>query len=136
MAAQLEQIPRKLSGLELIHYIQNTDIDWSYLELLKAQSNLSDQVIASWLNISEKTFRQYKKGTQPFKPSIQERILLLLSLTIHGKEVFGSGEEFVNWLSTDNFFFDGKPPITFLDTVTGIRFVNERLTALEMGDNV
>ena len=136
MTALLEQIPKQLSGLELIHYIQNTDIDWSYLELLKAQSNLSDQVIASWLNISEKTFRQYKKGNQPFKPSIQERILLLLSLTIHGKEVFGTAEEFVKWLTSENFFFDGKQPISFLDTVTGIRFVNERLTAMEMGDNV
>ncbi|MEZ4822026.1 MAG: antitoxin Xre/MbcA/ParS toxin-binding domain-containing protein [Ignavibacteria bacterium] len=29
-----------------------------------------------------------------------------------------------------------KSPITFLNTITGIRFVNDRLTAMEYGDNV
>jgi uncharacterized protein (DUF2384 family) len=54
---------------------------------------------------------------------------------MHGIEVFGTKEKFEQWLNTENFFFDKKSPVSFLNTVTGIRFVNDRLTAIEYGDN-
>ncbi|WP_245826382.1 MbcA/ParS/Xre antitoxin family protein [Spirosoma rigui] len=44
--------------------------------------------------------------------------------------------EFDQWLNRKNFFFDNKSPNSFLNTVTGVRFVDDRLTALEHGDNV
>jgi uncharacterized protein (DUF2384 family) len=49
--------------------------------------------------------------------------------------VFGSAKEFDNWLHGENFYFDGKTPNVFLNTVTGIRFVDDSLTAMEYGDN-
>lgn len=66
---------------------------------------------------------------------MKENILLILSLVIHGIEVFGTKEKFEQWLDTKNFYFDNKSPVSFLNTVTGIRFVNDRLTAIEYGDN-
>lgn len=58
------------------------------------------------------------------------------SLIKHGKKVFGSKPKFEEWLQSRNFFFDGKPPIEFLSTVRGIRFIDDRLTGMEYGDNV
>jgi uncharacterized protein (DUF2384 family) len=63
-------------------------------------------------------------------------MLLLTALYKHGSSVFESTQNFNKWLKTANLFFDNQEPITFLDTITGIRFVDDRLTALEYGDNV
>jgi uncharacterized protein (DUF2384 family) len=70
------------------------------------------------------------------KENLKEHIILLLSLIKHGTQVFGSKDGFDQWLTTGNFFLDSKTPVTFLNTVTGIRFIDERLTAMEYGDNV
>jgi uncharacterized protein (DUF2384 family) len=54
----------------------------------------------------------------------------------HGIEVFGSVEEFHQWLNRKNFYLDNKTPNSYLNTVTGVKFVDDRLTAMEYGDNV
>jgi len=53
----------------------------------------------------------------------------------HGIEVFGTEEKFVEWLKSENFFFDKKAPKEFLNTNAGIEFIDCRLTGLEYGDN-
>jgi uncharacterized protein (DUF2384 family) len=83
-----------------------------------------------------RTFRDYRKPDSKFKANVKEHVLLLLSMIKHGNEVFGSRDGFDCWLDTTNFFFDNKKPKNFLNTVTGIRFVDDRLTAIEYGDNV
>ena len=61
---------------------------------------------------------------------------MILTLIKHGREVFGSVEKFSSWLDTENFFFDKKTPSKFLTTSSGLKFVDDRLTAMEYGDNV
>ena len=39
-------------------------------------------------------------------------------------------------MKIDNPFLDYSKPIDYLNTITGIRFINDRLTAIEYGDNV
>ena len=53
----------------------------------------------------------------------------------HGIEVFGTKENFTNWLEKENFFFDKKAPIEFTKTNIGIKFIDDRLTGIEYGDN-
>ena len=59
----------------------------------------------------------------------------LKSLFKHGIEIFGNEENFVKWLKSENFFFDKKAPIEFLNTDVGIEYIDNRLTGLEYGDN-
>ena len=54
----------------------------------------------------------------------------------HGIEVFGTEEGFKRWLNTINFFFDKKAPVEFMNTGDGIKFIDDRLTGIEYGDNV
>ncbi len=61
---------------------------------------------------------------------------LLLSLFKHGSEILGSSDAFNKWLNEENFYFDGKAPVSYLNTVDGIKFVESRLTAMEYGDNI
>ena len=103
---------------------------------LKKRSANTDDVIAAWLNISVRTLRNYRKPENQIKDNIKEHALLLMSLFVHGIDVFGDAEKFNEWLGAENFFLDGQSPSSLLRTVSGIRFVNDRLQAMEYGDNV
>ena len=60
----------------------------------------------------------------------------LLFLIRHGRSVFGQDEVFYEWLHTRNFHFNNEMPSSYLYSLSGIQFVDERLTAMEYGDNV
>ncbi len=131
----LEELPKQLADSEVLNYLQQKEIGWKHVNAIKQLTDYSDEVISEWLNISVKTLRTYKQPAVTFKGKVKENILLILSMVMHGIEVFGTKEKFEQWLNTENFFFDKKSPVSFLNTVTGIRFVNDRLTAIEYGDN-
>ncbi len=132
----LEAVPSQINDSEVLYLLHSRDINWKYLHAFKKLASFNDNIISDWLNVSVKTYREYRKPKSIFKENVKEQILLLLALFKHGSEVFGSPKEFSNWLSTSNFHFDHEKPETFLNTVTGIRFVDDRLTAMEYGDNV
>ncbi len=129
-------VPARLSDTDVISLIQSKNIDREYLRLIKQLAPISDNMISNWLNINVKTLRNYRKNEIALKDNIKEQLILLVSLFKHGNEVFHSKEAFLEWLNEENFYFDGKAPINFLNTVSGIRFVDDRLTGMEYGDNV
>lgn len=132
----LEEVPRHISDGEILHFLYSTDINWQYVNAIKTLTDFNDDVISDWLNISVKTFREYKKPQSTFKENVKEQVLLLLSLMKHGVDMFGSMKEFESWLNQENFYFDNKSPVAFLNTITGIKFIDDRLTAMEYGDNI
>jgi len=132
----LEIIPGRISDSEVLTLLKTQDINWKYVLTVKEYTNLNDDLLSDWLNVSVKTFRSYKKQDSELKENIKEQVVLLLSLFKHGVEVFGSQDNFYTWLKTENYFLDGDLPINFLKTITGIRFIDDRLTAMEYGDNV
>lgn len=134
--SSLTQIPNRISDIEVQELLHSDIINWAYMAKLKDVAALQDEIISKLLNISVKTFRHYKKPENTFKDNIKEKVILLLSLFEHGIDIFGSKEDFYKWLNSENFFFDEKTPITYLTTVTGIRYVDNRLTAMEYGDNI
>lgn len=131
-----EEIPEQISDSEVLVFLQNKEIDWRYVETIKKRTDFNDDVIGDWLNVSPKTFRSYRQTENKFKANLQEHILLLLALIKRGIHLFGSTKGFDQWLNTQNFFFDNHRPVMYLTTVSGLRFVNDRLTAMEFGDNV
>lgn len=133
--AVLEKVPQRLGDVEVIGYMDRNTINVSYLQAIKQSTRYKDDKISTWLNISPRTMRSYGSSTQ-FKKNTKEQILLLLAVFKHGIRVFGSKEAFDDWLDTPNFYFDNKKPIALLDTSSGVRYINDRLTAMEYGDNV
>ncbi len=129
-------VPAIGNDIDLLFFIKNEKVGVEYLNHLKLISSFSDDVIAGWLDISVKTLRNYRKAESELKVSLKEHLVLLLSLYQHGTLVFGSPGNFDKWLETENFFFDNQSPKDFLSTSSGIRFTNNRLTAMEYGDNV
>ncbi|OFY94842.1 MAG: hypothetical protein A2491_17890 [Bacteroidetes bacterium RIFOXYC12_FULL_35_7] len=132
----IAELPERITDTDVLSYLHSKDINWKHIKTIKKLTDFNDDVISNWLNVSTRTFRSYRLPNSKFKENIKEQILLLLSLIRHGIEVLGSTKDFDNWLNTPNYFFDNRTPISFLNTVTGIRFVDDRISAIEYGDNV
>jgi uncharacterized protein (DUF2384 family) len=128
-------VPYGISDNEILTFLNTKDINWQYVNAIKRLTAFTDETISDWLNISVKTFRSYKLPENKFKANLKEHIVLLLSVINHGIKVFGTAENFDQWLSTENFYFDKKSPVDYLNTITGIRFIDDRLTGMEYGDN-
>jgi len=129
-------IPMSLSESEILSKLYSSNINNAYLHKIKELSSFSDNNLSEYLNISVRTLHSYMQKDTLFKTNLKEPIMYLLYLLKHGIKVFETKKEFDNWLNSENFFFDGKKPVSFLNTITGIRFIDDRLTAMEYGDNV
>ena len=132
----IKDIPEIGDLTKIFFYVNNHNVNSQYLNILKELTNLKDDILSNWLNINTRTFRNYRKSDIALKDNTKEHIVLLISLYKHGIEVFDSIENFDKWLTTENFLLDKKAPMEFLDTVSGLKFIDDKLTALEYGDNV
>ncbi len=91
-SAILDKVPGHINDGEILHLLYSTDITWQHVNTLKTLTDFNDVVLSDWLNISVKTFREYKKPKSIVKENVKEQILLLLSLVKHGATVFWVGE--------------------------------------------
>ena len=128
------KIPSKVSEADVLYILETQDINYDYLRLMKESTR--DQEISYWLNVSPRTLQNYKTKKTEFKENLKEHLIHLISLFNHGVQVFGDQKQFEEWLGTPNFFFDKSTPLSYLNKISGIRFVDDRLTAMEFGDNV
>ncbi|HEX3385578.1 MAG TPA: antitoxin Xre/MbcA/ParS toxin-binding domain-containing protein [Mucilaginibacter sp.] len=135
-AKLLKGIPSRVDTSMTLGMIKSGEVGPQHLQAIKDLTLFNDEKISDWLDISVKTFRSYKKPHSIIKERIKEQAVMALSLIKHGIDVFGSKEAFTGWLGKENFFFDEKAPIEFMKTNSGIKFIDDRLTALEYGDNV
>jgi len=133
---RIKDIPEVGDLTKIFFYVNNHNVNSQYLNILKGLTNLKDDILSNWLNINTRTFRNYKKADIALKDNTKEHIVLLISLYKHGIDVFDSIENFDKWLVTENYLLDSKAPMDFLDTVSGLKFIDDKLTAIEYGDNV
>lgn len=132
----VHELPMVNEPAEMYYYTSRTNIGNTYIKLLDEVVTLTDEIISKWLNITTRTFRNYKTKDAQLKENTQEHVVALLSLYRHGTEVFESKDKFEKWLTRENFFLDNKAPMDFLETISGIRLIDGRLTAMEFGENV
>ena len=130
------KLPDQINEAAVLSYLSTEEVNISSLDALRAMVFFNEAILADWLNISLKTLRNYKNKNSVIKDHVQEKIVLLLALFKHGKVVFGDFKSFSTWLERDNYFFDNQAPASFLTTFSGVLFTDDRLTALEYGDNV
>ncbi|MDB5155570.1 MAG: hypothetical protein JWR50_277 [Mucilaginibacter sp.] len=131
----LKDIPSRVDTNVTLGMIKTGKVGPKHLQAIKDLTLFNDEKISDWLDISVKTYRSYKKPHSEIKARIKEHAIMALSLIKHGIAVFDTSENFTNWLEKENFYFDKKAPIEFMNTNSGIKFIDDRLTALEYGDN-
>ena len=129
-------IPTQVSEPAILYAVRQNTIDSAYLGDLKHISGLTDELLSNALNLNVKTFRSYKTTAVAIRPYLQEHIVALLALYNHGLVVFGVQESFNDWLRKDNDDFDNDSPLNLLTTMSGVKYVDDRLTAIEYGNNV
>ena len=132
----MEEIAPYLSEPEVLEYMVRRDVDWRHIEAISLLTRANDAIISDWLGINVKTLREYRKPGTQLKAQLQEHLILLVSMLKQGRKVLGSVQAHDRWLSAPNFFLDGRSPASYLNTISGIRLVSDRLAALEHGDNV
>lgn len=132
-----QELPTVNDSAQMYYYISNHNINGFYLNMLQKLIGLNDDILSKWLNITTRTLHNYKKAKEVnLKDNTKEHIVSLLSLYKHGTAVFDTKENFEKWLVAPNFYLDQKAPKDFLDTISGIRLIDNKLTAIEFGENV
>jgi uncharacterized protein (DUF2384 family) len=131
-----DAVLRDLKDVAVLVYMDHNAVDANYLKGIKKLTRFKDEKIAGWLHISPRTMRSYNSAKKVFDKKLKEQVVMLRAVFEKGKTVLGSAESFDKWLDSSNFFFDGKRPVIFLDTTSGMRYIFDRLTAMEYGDNV
>lgn len=132
--ATYEKAPT-LNPASLVDQIEGFVEPAHHFSRLKELTMATDDMIAYWLNVNVKTYRSYRDGKADLKPDVIEHLVMLTSLARHGVAVFGDGQHFGQWLHTDNFMLGQRRPADLLNTNSGVRLVDDRLTGMEYGDN-
>ena len=131
-----DSIPSELEASWVVNYLASKQFSSSHVRVLRSKTHASDRTLSWILNIAPKTLNTYTRDVTNAKIDTQEHVLMLISLIKHGIEVFGSSDDFNTWLESENIFLDNRKPLEFLNTINGIRMIDNRLIAMEYGDNV
>ena len=88
---------------------------------------------ADFLHISGKTLSRYQKEDKSFDVLQSEKILQIEMLYNRGEDVFGSSENFLIWLQSENIALGKTKPQDLLGSVFGISLLMDELTRIEHG---
>ena len=132
---EIDSIPQTVSESEMILYLNSFELGNKQVKLFKKLVKATDKLISEWFDISEKTFQNYKNSKSELSINFKEKMVLLIALYKKGEFVFGSKEAFNSWLEKPNFQFNNTPPIEYFKSISGIRYIEDRLTGIEYGDN-
>ena len=132
---EIDKTPDSVSDVEIVYFINTVKIASKEFKFFKKLAQKTDKIISEWFNISEKTYQNYKNLKTELSLPFKEKFLLLVALYKKGELVFGSKESFNTWLETPNFQFNNKAPVDFFNSISGIRYIEDRLTGIEYGDN-
>ena len=133
----LKEIPNSPLNEDKILNIISLDLfDRQSIAFIKKFTKFNDHDISDLLKISIRTLRNYTLVGAMLKTKLEkEHWIKILSLYKHGEEVFGDKDLFIEWLNENNYYFDNKPPIYYIDTAAGIKFIDNQLTGMQYGDN-
>src|ERR1051326_1562732 len=80
----LEEVPGQINDSEILSFLHTKEIHWQNATAIKQLTGCNDDLISEWLNLSVRTFREYRKPKSSFKENVKEHVLLLLALIKHG----------------------------------------------------
>lgn len=95
-------------------------------------AKLSEKKLATLLHLHPRTISNYKERRQSLNPVESEHLLKLIFLFARGEELFGSVDEFNQWLQK-SYEKNGESPMAWLETPGGVDLVTEELERLAHG---
>lgn len=138
----IKDIVRSRNHLVLYHALKNITFRYNSLykyllnefEMSSIEGKRSrSELISELMEVSESTFYRWKTSKKLVDEKYAERLSELMNLFTYGEEVFESKKLFNEWLNSSNIHLKKKPPIQFLDSFSGIRYINHLLDKIEYG---
>ncbi len=102
----------------------------------KKLADTIDFTTADWatiMHVSERTLQRYAKKNTRFAPINAERFQQIKKVIEKGKAVFGSTNNFYNWISRNPYMLEEQLSIKSLSTYDGIQNVLTQLGRIEQG---
>ncbi len=121
------------AGIFALMHTAKKGISFKYFDALMKKFPFTMQNWAEFLHVSGKTLSRYQKEEKTFDALQSEKILQIELLYARGKEVFGSDENFMVWLQSENLALGKLKPQEILDSSFGISLLMDELTRIEHG---
>ncbi len=109
-------------------------IDPNSFKNLAGIMDVSVDELSEIVGVSERTFRNYSNANKMLDPITSEHILKIAKLYQQGIEVFGTKENFNDWLHKPAFAFDDDLPYELLKTPGGVDLIYDELQSIAFGD--
>lgn len=121
------------AGLFRLMDIAKNGISFKLFDNIMKKFPFTMQDWADFLHISGKTLSRYQKEDKSFDTLQSEKILQIEILYKRGEEVFGSADDFLIWLQTENMALGRTKPQELLGSSFGISLLMDELTRIEHG---
>lgn len=95
-------------------------------------AKLPEKSLASLLHLHPRTISNYKSRRRYLNPVESEHLLKLIVLFTKGEELFGSIDEFNQWLHKP-YWNTKETPMSWLNTPGGVDLITEELDRLAHG---
>jgi putative toxin-antitoxin system antitoxin component (TIGR02293 family) len=120
-----------LSDLELVKTAREGITKKTVNEIIKL-TGLTQIEFSNYINLTTRAI-QRKDENEKLSITISEKALLISNLYCKGSDVLGSIDNFKEWMDTTNYALGNIKPKEYLDTYSGIEFLNDELGRMEHG---
>ena len=120
------------SPFDFIH-LAKKGINANVVKNFRAYFNLSRDIIADMLNISEPTLYRWTKSNKNLDQNYSIKLFEITDLFLFGIDVFESQETFFKWLRFPNTSLGGLEPLELIEMPDGVSKVRDILGRIEHG---
>ena len=122
---------RILTELELVKSAREGITKEKVNDIIK-MTGLTQVEFGRYIDLTSRAIQ--RKGLDDrLSKSISEKALLIYNLYGRGGQIFGDIDEFKEWMDTVNIALGNVKPKEYLDTYSGIEYLNEELGRIEHG---
>ncbi|MDX9708504.1 MAG: DUF2384 domain-containing protein [Trichloromonas sp.] len=95
--------------------------------------HLSTGQLAEYLPVTERTLKRHQKEKKNLNHDLSDHLLQIVKVFARCQEVMEDSEQARCWLKSPSIPLGNIPPISLLDTYTGVEMVMDELGRIEHG---
>ena len=114
-------------------YLANKGISANVVKNFSIYFNLSWNLTAHMLNVSEPTLYRWTKANKNLERNFSVKLLEIADLFLYGSEVFENKQIFFKWLNLPNTALGGLEPMELVEIPGGVSKVRDILGRIEHG---
>lgn len=128
-----KNIPEKIESPFDFIYMANRGINVSVIGNFRKYFNLSKEIVAGILDISEPTLYRWTKANKNLDRNFSVKLFEVVDLFVYGEEIFGDRNAFFTWLNLANEALGGLEPKELIEIPGGVSKVKDILGRIEYG---